>query len=58
MKIIASAPGNIFLFGEHASVYGYPAIIASVDRRTTVELTGILGNKISLHSELGTIEAE
>ena len=58
MKIIASAPGNIFLFGEHASVYGYPAIIASVDRRTTVELTGILGNNISLHSELGTIEAE
>ena len=34
----ASAPGNIFFFGEHAAVYGKPAICASVDRRTSVEL--------------------
>lgn len=58
MKIIASAPGNIFLFGEHAAVYGYPAIIASVDIRTTVKLKDISGNKITVISQLGTIEAE
>ncbi|RLG14764.1 MAG: mevalonate kinase [Candidatus Nanohalarchaeota archaeon] len=58
MKIIASAPGNIFLFGEHAAVYGYPAIIASVDRRTTVKIKDVSGDKIRIKSQLGTIEAK
>ena len=58
MKIIASAPGNIFLFGEHAAVYGYPAIIASVDRRTAVKINDVSGNKITIKSQLGDIEAK
>ena len=58
MKIIASAPGNLFLFGEHASVYGYPAILTSIDRRTIVEMKDISENKISIFSQLGTINAQ
>lgn len=32
----SSAPGTLFLFGEHAVVYGEPAIPCAIDRRTTV----------------------
>lgn len=31
--ICCSAPGKIILFGEHAVVYGYPAIAVAIDRR-------------------------
>ncbi|MFH0987611.1 MAG: mevalonate kinase [Patescibacteria group bacterium] len=33
-----SSPGNLFLFGEHAVVYGKPAIIASVDLRARCQI--------------------
>jgi mevalonate kinase len=34
-----SAPGKVFLFGEHAVVYGVRAIACAIDMRTTVEIT-------------------
>ncbi len=34
-----SAPGKVFLFGEHAVVYGKRAIACAIDLRTTVEIT-------------------
>lgn len=34
-----SAPGNLFFGGEHAVVYGRPALIGAPDRRTTIVLT-------------------
>lgn len=36
----ASAPGKVHLIGEHAVVYGEPAIIASIGKRTTVKAIG------------------
>lgn len=33
-----SAPGKIILTGEHSVVYGYPAILASVDKRLSVQI--------------------
>lgn len=51
MGIKSSAPGNIFFFGEHAAVYGRPAICAAVGRRTEVRLRPNRKETIILNSE-------
>ena len=38
MEIMASAPGKTILFGEHAVVYGEPAIAGAVNKRATIRL--------------------
>ncbi len=50
--ITCSAPGKIYLFGEHAVVYGEPAIACAVELRTRVTVTG--SDSITISSDLGT----
>jgi len=38
MTVRASAPGKAILFGEHAVVYGKPAIAVAVDKRASVTI--------------------
>lgn len=38
LRSVCSAPGKVILFGEHAVVYGHPAIAAATDQRTLVEV--------------------
>lgn len=35
--ITVSAPGKLLLFGEHAVVYGYPAIVTAISERMVVQ---------------------
>src|SRR5690348_13142194 len=47
-SITVSAPGKIHLMGEHAVVYGKPALLATIDKRCFVELTKRDDKKIVL----------
>ena len=49
--ITCSAPGKIYLFGEHAVVYGESAICCAVDLRTQVQAN--ISDNISISSLLG-----
>ncbi|MBU4099473.1 mevalonate kinase, partial [Patescibacteria group bacterium] len=50
-QITVSAPGKLILLGEHAVVYGKPAIIVSVAKRCFVTLTPRNDKTIKIVSE-------
>lgn len=49
--IITSAPGAVFLFGEHAVVYGYPSLNASVSGRVRVEMRPRKDSRLEIQSK-------
>jgi mevalonate kinase len=54
-KITAISPGKTILFGEHFVVYGYPSIVAAINKKFTASIT--FGNstirKIKITSSFG-----
>ncbi|MGB9937881.1 MAG: mevalonate kinase [Methanobacterium sp.] len=49
MQVAASAPGKAILFGEHAVVYGKPAIAMALDKRSSVIISERADNKIHVN---------
>lgn len=64
-SITCSAPGKIYLFGEHAVVYGESAICCAVDLRTrvradisdTIRISSVLGDTGSDHDKYPYVSA-
>src|SRR3989344_6015127 len=55
--VIASAPGKVILFGEHAVVYpGHIGIAATIDKRAVVRAERSESGRCSISSELGYCE--
>ena len=54
-QIEAVAPGKVILFGEHFVVYGYPSLIASIDKffKVKVDISPSTANEIKIESNLG-----
>ncbi|MEK6977394.1 MAG: mevalonate kinase [Candidatus Hydrothermarchaeota archaeon] len=49
--VITSAPGKVILFGEHAVVYGEPALAGAIERRVYVEMEESRRNGLTISSE-------
>jgi mevalonate kinase len=54
--VICSAPGKIFLFGEHAVVYGEPAIACAIELRTSVRVREGKKSKITSPYVFGAVK--
>ncbi|WP_123537327.1 mevalonate kinase [Halosimplex salinum] len=49
--VTASAPGKVYLFGEHAVVYGEPAVPCAIDRRARVTVEEREDDHLRVHAE-------
>jgi mevalonate kinase len=47
---VSSAPGKVYLFGEHAVVYGEPAVPCAVERRATVTVERREDDHVRVHA--------
>jgi len=49
--VTASAPGKVYLFGEHAVVYGEPAVPCAIERRARVTAEHADDGELRIHAE-------
>ncbi|WP_135534143.1 mevalonate kinase [Halostella pelagica] len=49
--VTSSAPGKVYLFGEHAVVYGEPAVPCAIERRARVTVEQRSDSKLRVHAE-------
>jgi len=54
--IRASAPGKLMLLGEHAVLYGQPALVCAIDRRMSVWVRRRTDGHVAIRSELGELK--
>jgi mevalonate kinase len=54
--VVSSAPGKVYLFGEHAVVYGEPAVPCAIERRATVEVEERDDDALRVHAADLTID--
>jgi len=50
MTTSSSAPGKVYLFGEHAVVYGEPAIPCAIDRRASATVERRADDRLRVHA--------
>ncbi len=48
---VSSAPGKVYLFGEHAVVYGEPAVPCAIERRATVTVESRDDDRLRVNAE-------
>lgn len=56
-KLQASAPGTLFLIGEHAVLQGYGAITCAVDKRIHISLHARSDDQVIIQSSLGNYQS-
>jgi mevalonate kinase len=56
MPTVSTAPGKVYLFGEHAVVYGEPAVPCAVERRATVAVEPRSDGRVRVQAEDLTLD--
>jgi mevalonate kinase len=54
--VVSSAPGKVYLFGEHAVVYGEPAVPCAIERRARVRVEERDDDALRVHAEDLTLD--
>ena len=52
----SSAPGKVYLFGEHAVVYGEPAVLGAIERRARVSVEARDDDRVTVRADDLTLD--